>query len=157
MKDGLFRKKSLDRISSPEELNDYIKVASPGVWMIISAVMILLAGVCVWGIFGRLETRLTVGAVCENGVLSCYVKQADIESVRTGMIVKAGNESSEVSEISPRPIAVGGDTDEYVKYAGELRDGEWVYIVNAAVPLEDGAYEASIITESTAPISFITN
>lgn len=30
MSDQIFRKKSLDRISSPEQLNDYIRVANPG-------------------------------------------------------------------------------------------------------------------------------
>ena len=49
MSDQIFRKKSLDRISSPEQLNDYIRVANPGIWMILAAVIILLAGVCVWG------------------------------------------------------------------------------------------------------------
>ena len=34
MSDQIFRKKSLDRISSPEQLNDYIRVANPGIWMI---------------------------------------------------------------------------------------------------------------------------
>lgn len=44
MSDQIFRKKSLDRISSPEQLNDYIRVANPGIWMILAAVIILLAG-----------------------------------------------------------------------------------------------------------------
>lgn len=35
MSDQIFRKKSLDRISSPEQLNDYIRVANPGIWMIL--------------------------------------------------------------------------------------------------------------------------
>jgi len=41
MSDQIFRKKSLDRISSPEQLNDYIRVANPGIWMILAAVIIL--------------------------------------------------------------------------------------------------------------------
>ena len=57
MSDQIFRKKSLDRISSPEQLNDYIRMANPGIWMILAAVIILLAGVCVWGIFGHLDTN----------------------------------------------------------------------------------------------------
>ncbi len=34
MEDPIFRKKSLDKLSSPEQLNDYIKVTNPGVWII---------------------------------------------------------------------------------------------------------------------------
>lgn len=55
----LFRKKSIERVTSPEQLNDYIRVSNPGVWMILAAVVILLAGVCVWGFFGRLDTKKT--------------------------------------------------------------------------------------------------
>lgn len=32
MNDKIFRKKSVERMSSPEQLNDYIKVTNPGVW-----------------------------------------------------------------------------------------------------------------------------
>ncbi|MCR4807821.1 MAG: hypothetical protein K5857_09120 [Lachnospiraceae bacterium] len=40
----LFRKKSLERISSPEELNDYIRVTTPGIWLILVAITLLLIG-----------------------------------------------------------------------------------------------------------------
>lgn len=61
MSSDLFRKKSIERVSSPEQLNDYVKVSSPGIWAVLAAVLILLAGAFVWGILGRLET--TVPAV----------------------------------------------------------------------------------------------
>ena len=41
MNDQLFRKKSMEKITSPENLNDYIRVASPGVWMTLCAVILL--------------------------------------------------------------------------------------------------------------------
>ena len=50
----IFRKSSIDRVSSPEQLNDYIRISNPSVWMVLAAVIVLLAGVCVWGIFGHL-------------------------------------------------------------------------------------------------------
>ena len=49
MNSQLFRKKSVDKVSSPEQLNEYIRVANPGVWMVLAAIVILLAGVVVWG------------------------------------------------------------------------------------------------------------
>lgn len=45
--------KSLNRVKSPEDLNDYIRVANPGVWLVLVAVVILLAGVCIWGFFRK--------------------------------------------------------------------------------------------------------
>ncbi len=44
MENGLFRKKSLERISSPEQLHDYMHVTSPRLWMLLIAVAVLLIG-----------------------------------------------------------------------------------------------------------------
>ena len=48
MDNPVFRQKSMEKISSPEQMNDYIRVSNPRVWMILAAVIVLLAGVCVW-------------------------------------------------------------------------------------------------------------
>ena len=49
----LFRKKSIDRVSSPEQLNDYIRVTTPSVWLVLLAVILLLIGMLIWSIFGK--------------------------------------------------------------------------------------------------------
>ena len=54
---SIFRKKSLDRVSGPESLNDYIRVTTPSVWIILLALVILLLGILAWSIFGRIETK----------------------------------------------------------------------------------------------------
>lgn len=60
---GLFREKSLQRVSSPEKLDDYIKVVTPGVWLVLTAVIILLAGVLVWASVGNVPVTDASGAV----------------------------------------------------------------------------------------------
>ena len=35
----IFREKSLKRITSPEELSDYLRVTSPSVWLVLAAVI----------------------------------------------------------------------------------------------------------------------
>ena len=54
---GIFREKSLDRVSGPEELNDYIRVASPSVWLILTALVILLLGMLIWSITSEIEVH----------------------------------------------------------------------------------------------------
>ncbi|MBQ6441596.1 MAG: hypothetical protein IJJ13_03260 [Lachnospiraceae bacterium] len=61
-KESVFREKSLERISEPEQLHDYIRVTSPGVWLVLLAVIVLLCGVVVWGIFGKLTLHDAKGA-----------------------------------------------------------------------------------------------
>ena len=62
---GIFREKSIERVSSPEELNDYIRVTSPSVWLVLAALIILLAGMLVWSIFGTVEAHTADGRVEE--------------------------------------------------------------------------------------------
>ena len=58
---SIFRKKSIDRVSSPEQLNDYIKVTTPSVWLILFATLILIAGTLFWAIFGKIEVNTDEG------------------------------------------------------------------------------------------------
>lgn len=46
---NLFRQTNLDRISSPEKLNEYIRVSRPSIWIILGAIVILFAAVAFWG------------------------------------------------------------------------------------------------------------
>lgn len=54
---GIFRQKNIDKVSSPEKLDDYIRVTTPSVWITLAAIIVLLAGVIVWGIFGELTVH----------------------------------------------------------------------------------------------------
>lgn len=153
----LFRKASIERVSSPEQLNDYVRVSNPGVWMILAAVIVLLIGVCVWGIFGHLETQITTAGTCENGVFICYIPEEKIGQIKSGMTVNVDGASSAVSEISAKPIAMTAETDPYLLYLGGFSEGEWLYEVTANTALPDGTYKAEIVTESVSPMSFILN
>lgn len=161
MNGQLFRKSSIDRISSPEQLDDYVRVSSLGVWMVLLAVIILLVGVCVWGIFGHLDTRLDSAGACEDGVLTCYVRESDIEAVRqataAGMEITVSGQSCQIYDIESAPAAVAQDADDYLLYLGGFQPGEWVYEVKAKTTLPDGIYEVSMITESISPMSFLLN
>ena len=58
---GLFREKSLERISSPEQLDDYIRVVSPAIWLLLIGVVLLLAGVLVWASVGSIPVTNAEG------------------------------------------------------------------------------------------------
>ena len=156
---SIFRKSSIDRISNPEQLNDYIRVTNPGVWMIMCAVILLLVGICVWGVFGRLDTTVTVAAATEENRSVCYVKEADAQRVDTGMEVRIGEERYRITHISQQPIQVDDAFATYLLHVGALAEGEWVYIAELDnMHGEDGNIaEAEIVIESIAPISFVLN
>ena len=59
----LFRKKSIEKVSTPEQLNDYIRVTTPSVWVVLIATALLLAGMLVWGVFGSIDIQDANGQV----------------------------------------------------------------------------------------------
>ena len=44
-----------NKISSPEQLNSYIHVTSPGAWIVLASVMVFFLGFFTWIFFGNLE------------------------------------------------------------------------------------------------------
>ena len=42
-RNALFREKSVTKVSSPEQLNDYIRVSTPAAWLVLVAIVLLLA------------------------------------------------------------------------------------------------------------------
>ncbi len=153
----LFRKKSWDKVSSPEQLNDYIRAAEPGVFLILGAVIVFLAGVCVWGVFGRLDTVVIAAGTCRGGIITCYVKEADMKDVQVGMGITVDGEQGTVTEVGAVPVEATGGMDAWMLHLGGIAKGDWVYPIKARGPVSDGIYEVRITVESVSLASFIWN
>ena len=133
----LFRKKSLDRISSPEQLQDYMRVTNPGIWMVLVAVIALLVGLLVCSVVGRIETKIAVECDAEQGTITVAMPPQEGEKVEPGMVLR----------IADREVPI-----EYVFQSEEDK-----FIATAKSDLEDGVYDGTIVTESISPISFLLN
>ena len=156
MENQLFRKKSLEKVSSPEQLNDYIRVSNPGVWIALTAVIVLLLGACVWGIFGRLETTVGSAAVVKDGVMTLYIKEEHLGKIDEGMIVRVKEQEYLITSVETVPKTIPEGFDEYMLHLSGMHVGEWVFGVTAMdTDLVDGVYKAEIVVESIAPMSFI--
>ena len=157
MNEQLFRKKSIDRVSSPEQLDAYIRVANPGVWLVLIAIAALLVGVCVWGVLGHLDTTVDAVAVCENNSVTLYAKDEDGKNVQIGLEVRIGEDTASVTAISPMPIKAQTELSDYACHVGGFGAENWVYAVHTDAMLPDGVYSAKIIVESVSPMSFVVN
>lgn len=95
MESSIFRKSSLDRISSPERLNEYIRITHPGVWSVLAGCLAILIAVGIWGFYGSIpDTIQTTGMIFpQNGVVSIIPaaggRISDIR-VKVGDFVEAG-------------------------------------------------------------------
>ena len=137
MNENLFRKKNLDRMNSPEELNQYIRASDPGVWLVMIAVVFLLLGFCIWGILGHVETVIKTEAVVEDGMAVCSVTD---EKLNAGMIIRIDKKEFPITEVD---------------FTG--KSGSMICVVSAQTELPDGFYDAEIVTEKINPVSFLLN
>ncbi|HAG68914.1 MAG TPA: hypothetical protein DCL38_02960 [Lachnospiraceae bacterium] len=155
---GLFREKSLNRMASPEELDNYLKVTNPGTWFILSAVVVFLAGLMIWGYFGRLESTMTGFGRMDDGRFVIYVTGDRFMKLKLGMQVKADKESGQISELSPYPVPASDIlTDALIQRTGyESNTPLYPVITNLKVS-EGSTFEAIITLESLKPLELIFN
>ena len=139
MNEKLFREKSLNKVKSPENLDDYIRVANPGVWLLLICVILLLAGACVWGIFGHIDSTVPVSVYVENGEVSCRIAPEDVYSVRVGLVVRFA------------------DTETLITSIEKDEEGTYICTLFAKDAHVDGFYDGKVIIESYKPMSFILN
>ena len=161
MKKELFREKALNKMSSPEQLNEYIRVTNPGVWTALFAVIILLIGVCVWGALGKIESTVDTFAISDGSEAVCYLKDADsVSSIAAGQTVEIGDATYTVASVSAAKQVKDCELisgNDYAKYVGSLSDEDWVYEIEITGSVPAGEYDAKIVTESISPMSFIFN
>ena len=135
MENQLFREKSLERISSPEELNDYLRVSTPNLWLTLVAVIVLLVGLLVWASVGKLETTIDAVAEIENNYVEVTLTGSDAEKIDEGMTIRIGNFETNIDVIRYDDL------------------GRAVAVGNADIP--DGNYKAEIVIENIHPIQFL--
>ena len=132
MSESIFRKKNLDAMKSPDTLDKYIHVANPTGWILMAAILCLLIGVLVWGMFGKIESTVATHVRVENGEAVGTLLPGEMEAVRSGMPVRIGEQQGTVWAVS--------DEDN---------------TITAKITIPDGAYDAVIVTETIKPISLI--
>ncbi len=131
----IFRKKSIDRISSPEELNNYLRVTSPSIWMILSAIIIFLLGIIVWASVGTLDTKADAYIEAKDNEIVVIVSGTKAESIKEGMIVEVEGKTTVLDKVV---------FDEYSRAVG-----------TAVLTINDGKYNGDVVIESIKPISFL--
>ena len=126
------------RISSPEQLNDYLKVTSPKIWVLLAAVVLLVVGLLLWGSFTTIESYATGTARAVGGdLVATFDDPAKAGKVEPGMEMEVGGVKTEV-------LTVGTDV------AGNL-------VASARANIPDGSYDVRVGYKSTQVISMLLN
>ena len=138
MDESIYRKKSLDRITSPESLGDYLHVTNPAVWMILTAIIVLLVGMLIWSSTATINSIATGTAQVESGTMRIHFDDEQIaRNVQSGMPVVVGETESRISSIGTEP------------------DGS--LFASASTTLADGSYTVKVSFRQTQVIRLLFN
>ncbi|MBR5364923.1 MAG: hypothetical protein IK132_01630 [Clostridia bacterium] len=134
----VYRKKSLERIQSPEQLNDYLRVTNPSVWVILAAVALILAGALIWGSFAYIDSFVTGTAEVKDGVMTVtFEDEALAKNVKAGMNVTVGDTVSAIASV------------------GRASDGS--LFAQAQTALADGSYQVKVSYRQTQVLDLLFN
>ena len=126
------------RISSPEQLNDYLKVTSPKIWVLLGAVVLLIVGLLLWSGFTTFESYATgTGRAVGGDLVVTFDDPVKASKVEPGMEMEVGDERVEI-------LTVGTDTQ-----------GNPIASAHANIP--DGSYEVRVGYNTTQVISMLFN
>lgn len=153
----LFREKSIETIESPESLNDCLKVTSPGVWLILAGIILFLTGVCIWGIFGHIDSTMNAAVISRNGQTACLVPEDALANVLKDPAVTIEDTEYDLEPSALNPEIITEDTDIYVILAGKLTIGQVVYSIPLRTSLPEGIYSGTLVMERLTPISLLMN
>lgn len=169
MQNKLFKKSSVERFTSPEKLNDYIRVSNPTSWMVLCAMLALLLGVLVWGFFGELTETVSFSGVVRDGKLQCYVNNAVSADLEKDMAVTIAPMydleakeavSGKVVSIADRPLSYaeaskGIESDYLLATLGISTWNIPVEVTAEAELYEDVVYTIVAVTDVQRPIDLV--
>ena len=125
-REPLVQKKGSERIDSPGQLGEILRVADLPAWLILAAVLVLLIGFFVWASFAYIDSFADGTAQVENGVMTVHFDdESDAIRVTPGMDVTAGGASFPI-------VSIGRDGDGILFALADttLADGEYAVRVN---------------------------
>ena len=156
-KASLFREKNLKSIESPEALNDYLQVTSPGVWIVLAAVIAFLVGAVSWGIWGTIDSKVSAAVIAEGGESFCLVPQEALGAVIRGQTVAVEGTDYALAPETLAPETITEETNVYWLLAGKMKYGDIVYRIPLGEELEEGVYAGMIVTETISPAELLFN
>ncbi len=138
MKDDLYREKSIKKISSPENLSDYLRVTTPGMWAILAGTALAILGLLGWSFFMTINSYAYGTAVVESGLLTVTFD----DTANAKMVTK------------DMEIIV---EDRYLPIKSISYDDEGNVMAMTSTDMPDGEYPAKTCFRQTKMIKMLVN
>jgi len=167
MSSSIFNKKATEKLRNPDDLEKYVRVTNPSVWIVLFACIALLAGLLAWGVFGSVTTSVVAtGTVVSpdeksNPVALCLLNAEDAAKVHAGDSANVDGEKMTVRSVEAVPVSSEEARallhSDYLVSA--LMQADWAYVVyfdgDTSEFTLDVPVSVHITVERIAPISLI--
>lgn len=151
----IFRKEALERRATPDKLDDYIKVSNPSVWLVLGAIVLFLAGLGIWCVFGTIADVQTGIVTVEDGTATLVMDQAAAADLNTGDEVEVSGVTGTVVAVSPDALPVSSlDSSTQKELAAK---SSWASEAAVSINLPDGTYPANVTVAKIDPIQLLLN
>lgn len=158
---SIFNQRASERLRSPDDLDKYVRVTNPSVWVVLAACMALLAGILAWGVFGSVSTNVTTMGVVMDGRAVCFLSTEDVARVHAGDAASVGGTQMQVDKVAAVPLSQDEAhellSSDYLTTT--LVGADWAYPVSFSGDVsglaEGVPLPVAITTERVAPISLI--
>jgi hypothetical protein len=143
-KKTIFRQESIDRMQSPEKIDEYIRVSTPRAWILAAALALIVVGVLVWGFVGSIPKTISASGV----VMDEYDGVVCLLPVGTAGQYLVGHESHvtlpDGSGISGKVVLVSKDPLSYEEASDRMRS-DWR--VQSIWGDSDDMYKYGVVTD----------
>ena len=158
---SIFNKKATEKLRNPDDLDKFVRVTNPSVWVILAACVILIAGLLAWGFLGAVTTSVSATGAVVDGAAVCFLSAEDIAQVEVGETANVGGERMTVADVTSVPLSAGEAKEvlhgDYLVSA--LMEGDWAYLVtfegDTSDLSENVPLTVHITTERVSPISLV--
>lgn len=158
---SIFNKRATEKLRSPDDLDKFLQVTNPGVWIVLVACVALLVGLLSWGVFGAVTTSVASTGVSVEGKAMCFLSAEDVAEVHVGDDASVGSEHLRVAAVAAVPVS-RDEAKSLLKsdyLVSALLSGDWAYQVTFEGDTSDLAenvpLSVNITVEHVAPLSLV--
>ena len=166
----VFRRSTMNRVASSEELDHYIKVTNPSAWAVVLAALLLVCGVIVWAVVATVPVTFnTTGITMQDDdsgkpLVKCWVnKETADRAGETGLKAIVDGVEAESAQLDETPMSfyevisfLGVDY-----YAEKIELDDWNYLVTIVPAADPDHTDFSIDTPAGSahlvPVSIVVS
>ena len=157
---AIFNQKATERLNSPDDLDKYLRVVNPSVWVLLAACVRVMLGIVAWGFFGTASASVAKRGAVIDGKIVTFITTAEKDEIRPGNEVLLGNRILKVESVDTLPLSKGEARQllgsDYLTWY--LVQDEWVYraTISGGNSLAEGTpVTLTITTERVAPVKLL--